>query len=113
MLSPALGPSRHLARPMTRSHALDTLARYCLAMNDLARWVGLDGYTPEQWSAFGTMLTAVVAIAAAGVAWAQVSHARRIRDEQAQPNVVIDFEESALRTHLDLVIKNIGQTVAY
>jgi hypothetical protein len=82
-------------------------------MNDFAEWVGLSGYTPEQWSAFGTMLTAVVAIAAAVFAWQQVRHARQIRDEQAQPNVIIDFEESASSIHLDLVIKNIGQTVAY
>jgi hypothetical protein len=81
-------------------------------MCDLGEWVGLDGYSADQWQAFGTMLTALVAVVAAVFAWLQVRHARKLRDEQAQPNVVVDFE--AYRSILmNLVVKNTGLTVAY
>lgn len=81
-------------------------------MGDLAEWAGLGGYTPEQWQAFGTMLTAAVAMAAAVFAWQQVRHARRLRDEQAQPYVVVDFESSR-NILINLVVRNTGLTVAH
>jgi hypothetical protein len=81
-------------------------------MGDLGDWVGLGGYTPEQWQAVGTMLTAFIALAAAVFAWQQVRHARKLREEQAQPYVVVDFETSR-NILMNLVIRNTGLTVAH
>ena len=81
-------------------------------MGDLGEWVGLGGYTPEQWQAVGTMATAFIALAAAVFAWQQVRHARKLREEQAQPYVVVDFEASR-NIMMNLVIRNTGLTVAH
>ncbi|GAA1622633.1 hypothetical protein GCM10009744_07400 [Kribbella alba] len=81
-------------------------------MGDLGEWVGLGGYTPEQWQAVGTMATAFIALAAAVFAWQQVRHARKLREEQAQPYVVVDFESSR-NILINLVVRNTGLTVAH
>lgn len=74
----------------------------------------LTAWSPETWSAAGTLATAVVAIAAAFVAWRQVKEARALRSEQAQPYVFVDFQPSrAWNKAVNLVVENIGKTAAY
>ena len=73
----------------------------------------IGAWSPEKWEAFGTMVTAVVAIAAAVFAWLQVRHARQLREDQAQPFVVVSFEPSPVWGNaINLVVQNIGNTVA-
>jgi hypothetical protein len=55
----------------------------------------------------------VVALVAAFVAWRQVREARRLREEQAQPFVVVDIEPNPNDLQvLELVVANIGNTLA-
>lgn len=55
----------------------------------------------------------MVAVIAAVAAFRQVREARTLREEQAQPFVVVDVEENeAGHPYLDLVIRNIGTTLA-
>ena len=73
----------------------------------------LQQWSPEQYSAFGTMATAVVAVVAAAFAYLQVRHSRQLREDQARPFVVVDFEVPSHSSHLVyLVIENMGQTLA-
>lgn len=53
----------------------------------------------------------LVLVVAAAVAWRQVAEARRLREAQAQPFVVVDFEIER-RTEINIVISNIGGTMA-
>ncbi len=70
-------------------------------------------WTPEDWSALSAGVTAIVAVVAALFAFLQVRQARLLREEQAQPFVVVDFESSAVwQNAIELVIENIGKTVA-
>lgn len=87
-------------------------ADYRLGMGDLAEWLGVGGYTPGQWEAFGTMVTAGVAIVAGIFAGVQVRQAKKLREEQAQPYVVVDFEAQA-NILIALIVRNTGLTVAY
>jgi len=74
---------------------------------DFGAWNAAD------WSAAGTVVTAMVAVVAAGFAWAQVRHARNLRDEQAKPYVVMGFEPSpAWKNAINLYVENTGKTVA-
>jgi hypothetical protein len=60
------------------------------------------------------MVTAAVAIVAAGVAVWQVREARRLRAEQAQPYVAVYLEPTlAAPQMVDIVIRNFGTTAAY
>lgn len=73
--------------------------------------------SPEAWTAIATWVGACVAvavgIAAATVGSRQLSEARRLRREQAQPYVVVFTDSSGGDPrHLDLVIKNVGKTAA-
>jgi hypothetical protein len=70
-------------------------------------WVRFWDYTAADWAG----LQLLVLIAAAIVAWWQVKEARRLREAQAQPFVVVDFvvERGA---EIYLVISNIGGTMA-
>jgi hypothetical protein len=73
----------------------------------------ITSWGPAEWEAFGTNVTALVAIIAAGFAWAQVRHARRLREDQAQPFVVVSFQPSAVWANaINLVVENIGNTAA-
>ncbi len=81
------------------------------AMDEIVKWI--ESRTPEQWSAFGAMLTAFIAVFATIFAWLQVRHARQLREDQAQPFVVVSFRPSAVWGHaINLVVENIGNTVA-
>ncbi|WP_174534325.1 hypothetical protein [Micromonospora chalcea] len=59
------------------------------------------------------MITAWVAIAAAVFAYQQVKHARRLREDQAQPFVVVSLKPSPVWANaINLVVENIGNTLA-
>lgn len=67
----------------------------------------------EQWSALGSMVTAAVAVVAAVFAAIQVLEARRLREEQSKPFVIVDIQPSPTSRHiLNLVIENTGTTMA-
>jgi hypothetical protein len=72
-------------------------------------------WAPDTWSAIAAWLTAGVAIAAGVVAIGQLSEARRLRKEQAQPYVAIFMETKPEvdERFVDLVIKNFGKTAAF
>lgn len=64
-------------------------------------------------AAFAAAVTAVVAMVAARFAFAQVREARRLREDQAKPFVVVDIQPSRASVHiLNVVIENIGATMA-
>jgi len=66
---------------------------------------------PWDWSSSAwAALTFLVLVAAALVAWRQVSEARRLREDQARPFVIIDFHPWS--TMIELKIKNVGATLA-
>lgn len=70
------------------------------------------GLPAEDWTAIATWVTAAIALAAAAAALRQVREARRLREEQAQPYVVVYLEETNVHYFVDLVIKNLGTTAA-
>lgn len=74
----------------------------------------MNGITITDWlTAIGTDGTVLIAILAAIPAYRAVREARQLREDQARPFVTITLEPSrASRKHLDLVVKNIGATVA-
>jgi hypothetical protein len=60
-----------------------------------------------------TVFTVGIALAAALYAKQQVDLARELREEQAQPFVVVDFADNAvMRQGIDFVVENMGQTLA-
>jgi hypothetical protein len=68
----------------------------------------------EQWAAGAAWFTAAVAVAAGVIALRQVTEARRLREQQAQPYVVTYMEPNAATPHIiDLVVRNFGTTAAY
>src|SRR5687767_13370 len=64
-------------------------------------------FTSSDWAG----LTFLVLLAAALVAWRQVNEARRLREDQARPFVVIDFDAWG-GTITELKIANLGTTLA-
>jgi hypothetical protein len=69
---------------------------------------------PDEWSAIAATGTLVVAVIAAVFAFVQVRQARRVREEQAAPYVIVQFESSEAAPHLrDVVVRNIGTTPAF
>lgn len=54
----------------------------------------------------------LVALVALIVAWRQLHEARRVREEQTQPNVFIDMRR-VKGNIIELYVKNIGSTIAY
>lgn len=74
--------------------------------------------SPEFWSALAAWVAVLVGIATVVVAGRyakhQVDEARRTREEQAQPNVVIYTETTPSHWQfLDVVLKNFGTTPAF
>lgn len=68
---------------------------------------------PDEWSAAAQMVTAGVALGAAEFARRQVGEARKTREAQAQPFVVVSLEPSEVDEQiLDLVVENVGATLA-
>lgn len=73
----------------------------------------LAGLSPEEWTAVGTLGTAIVALLAAAFAGWQVWEIRRTRQEESRPFLVVDIQSSAAWNNLfNLVIENAGPTVA-
>lgn len=71
------------------------------------------GLTAEWWTAIGTVATAVIALLAAGFAAWQVAVMRRTREDETRPYVVVDVQPSqADHILVNLVVENIGRTVA-
>ena len=71
------------------------------------------GLGPEEWSAIAAAVTALVALFAAIFIPIQVREAKRLREEQAQPFVVADFQPSAVWSNIiNLVVENVGKTLA-
>jgi hypothetical protein len=76
-------------------------------------WWNPTDWTAGTWGALAAWVTVGVAAAAARYGLHQVREARRTREEQAQPFVVVDLEPSPVsHFHMDLVIKNTGSTLA-
>lgn len=71
------------------------------------------GNLPEWVSAVSTFGTLAVAGVAAKAAFKQVREARTLREEQARPFVVVDFEPSEAASNLfNIAIENVGLTLA-
>jgi hypothetical protein len=62
--------------------------------NDALSWPDFVAWTPDDWAALGTNVTALIAVAAGLVAWRQLREARRLRLEQAQAYVVCFAERT-------------------
>jgi hypothetical protein len=72
------------------------------------------GVSPAELTAAATAVTAGVALFAAIFAGWQVWEIRRTREEQARPFVIVDIQPSpAWRNALNLVVENVGNTVAH
>ncbi len=70
--------------------------------------------SPEAWSATAAWVTVVIAVVAAIFGFYQVREARRTRQEQAQPNVVMFVESTPSHFQFfDIVLRNFGTTPAY
>lgn len=71
------------------------------------------GLPAEDWSALAAWSTVALALVAGMIAYRQLAEARRVREEQSQPYVVVYAEESGAGPFiLDLLIKNFGTTAA-
>lgn len=76
-------------------------------------WPDFVAWTPSDWSASSEALTALVALGAIAFAGRQVHEAKKTREEQAQPFVVVDFEPSSVWSNIiNLVVTNVGKTLA-
>ncbi|MBF6176214.1 hypothetical protein [Nocardia blacklockiae] len=76
-------------------------------------WDRIFGMSADAWAASAGWTTAAIAVGAATFAAKQAKEARKTREAQAQPNVVMYTEpNSADWQDLDLVVKNFGATPA-
>ena len=63
--------------------------------------------------AFAVLAAQLVVLAAAAVlAWRQLRHARRIREDEARPHVVVDLEVDQPTQDIHIVVSNLGRTTA-
>lgn len=70
-------------------------------------------WPPEHWTAVFQGVTAAIALVSVVFAFRQVLEARKLREEQAKPFVVVNFETSKVwEKGLLLVVENIGKTLA-
>lgn len=79
-------------------------------------WWRIDGWpTADEWVAFGSVWTLVIAAVAAVFAWRQVNEARTLRREQAQPYIAayLDLNNEVDFVFISFVIKNFGLTAAH
>lgn len=73
----------------------------------------LTAWTPADWGAASGVGTLAVAAVATFIARRQLKQARALREEEAAPFVVVDVVPSQTSNWiLDLVIENVGKTVA-
>jgi hypothetical protein len=75
-------------------------------MVTLATWQPWD-WSASAWSA----LTFVVLVVAALLTWRQVNEARRAREDQSRPFVLLDFE-IVFAVFVELHVRNVGTTLA-
>src|ERR1700723_3494589 len=69
--------------------------------------------TPDAWTAIATWAAVCIALGAAIVGLRQLGEAKRLREAQAQPYVVVFTDDAAGDPqNVDLVIKNFGTTAA-
>jgi hypothetical protein len=78
-----------------------------VALSSWPGWLSPWEWSPSDWAG----LTFLVLVSAAVVALGQVREAQRLREDQARPFVVIDFEP--WNVFIDLKIRNIGKTLAH
>ena len=71
-----------------------------------------ESWDAASWSAMAAWMNVGILLVAALFAWWQVREARKLRGDQARPFVVIDFEPEPYSPFVDLVIENLGKTVA-
>jgi hypothetical protein len=92
------------------------MGRQCQALSVLmtvAEPAAQHGWHAAQWTALGALITAGVALIAAAFALVQVREARRLREEQSRPFVIVDIQPSETTKHiLNIVIENVGKTLA-
>ena len=70
-------------------------------------------WTADDWTAIATCATFLVAAIAAVFSYGQVTQARRAREDQVRPFVVVDLQSSlAWQNMIDLVVENVGKTIA-
>jgi hypothetical protein len=74
---------------------------------------GVADWGPPQWSAAGNVATAIIALLAVIYAALQVREAKRAREAQTQPFVVVSLQPSPVANFIiELVVENIGSTLA-
>lgn len=71
------------------------------------------GLNSEAWTAIAAWATVAIAVAAALFAGWQVLEARRTREEQARPQVMVYMDWTVSPKFIDLVIRNFGKTGAH
>lgn len=94
---------------------LGGVAGFALANSDITALGRADfsKWGPDAWNALAAGITALVAVIAATVAISQLSEARRLRLEQAQPYAVAFMEADTHDPQLIyLVLQNFGTTAA-
>jgi hypothetical protein len=90
---------------------LSFFAGYAASPDSPAR---LFARTAEEWTALAAWATFAIAVAAAVIALRQAVEARRLRIEQAQPQIVAYLEQDAdVPEVVDIVIGNFGTTAAH
>lgn len=88
-------------------------------IQDAGSWLGnawdhIFGMTASAWAASAGWATAAIALGATSFAAIQVKEARKTREEQAQPNVVMFAEPNYTHWHaFEIVVKNFGSTPAF
>jgi hypothetical protein len=71
------------------------------------------GFPPAALEAVATCVAVLIAIVAASFAFRQVREARQLREDQAQPFVIVDISPSPISRRLfNLIIRNVGLTLA-
>lgn len=88
--------------------ALPGAAAVLLLLHDVVRWGDV---TADQVTAFATAAQAAGVLAALVVAGRQLGEARRQREEQSRPQVVVDLDHERFQFPY-LVIENVGAAVA-
>lgn len=79
-------------------------------------WWRIEGWpTADEWQALGSVGTLIVAVVAAIFAWRQVTEARALRREQAQPYVAayLELSNELDFTFIFFTLKNFGLTAAH
>lgn len=71
------------------------------------------GLHPDAWSAISAWVTLLILGATAAFAYIQIREARRLREEEARPVVVVDFDVDRRPSIIYLAYENFGRTTAH